>query len=451
LETLKKIWNALFVEDSGVKKYFLNTGWLLIARGTQMIVSLIVGGLVARYLGPDQYGVYNYVISFVAIFAALSTMGIASVVVKDIVSGKTDEATALGSGFGLKLAGSILAYLLIIGMSFFVEAAGAVRLLLAIAAFQIITKTTEIINSYYQAKVASSKTVKAQLLSLIIINLLRITFILLDKPLLWFICLLPVDALIIGFGLVKYLSLTDAKISNWRFDRKYTKELLSESWPSLFSGIFVTIYMKIDQVMLQQMLGDTSVGYYAAAVRLSEVWLSIPWILSGSLFPAMVNAFKEGKSAFKIRINQAYILLISIALLVAIPIALTSPWIINLIFGAQYQESASVLTIHIFSCVFIFLGSVSNRWLIIHKLQRYWMYYSAAGALANVMLNIWLIPEYGILGAAYATLISYAFAYYFVFALFKPTRELFLIQTKNFFRVVTIIPAWKEIRKLRIR
>ena len=451
METLKKIWNALFVEDSGVKKYFLNTGWLLIARGTQMIVSLIVGGLVARYLGPDQYGVYNYVISFVAIFAALSTMGIASVVVKDIVSGKTDEATALGSGFGLKLAGSILAYLLIIGMSFFVEAAGAVRLLLAIAAFQIITKTTEIINSYYQAKVASSKTVKAQLLSLVIINLLRITFILLNKPLLWFICLLPVDAIIIGFGLVKYLSLTDAKISNWRFDRKYTKELLSESWPSLFSGIFVTIYMKIDQVMLQQMLGDTSVGYYAAAVRLSEVWLSIPWILSGSLFPAMVNAFKEGKSAFKIRINQAYILLISIALLVAIPIALTSPWIINLIFGAQYQESASVLTIHIFSCVFIFLGSVSNRWLIIHKLQRYWMYYSAAGALANVMLNIWLIPEYGILGAAYATLISYAFAYYFVFALFKPTRELFLIQTKNFFRVVTIIPAWKEIRKLRIR
>jgi O-antigen/teichoic acid export membrane protein len=451
LKAVKKIWQTLFVRESGVKRYFLNTGWLVAARGTQMIVSLFIGGWVARYLGPDQYGTYNYIISFVAIFAALSTMGIAPVVVKDMVAGKTDAPTAMGSGFVLKLLGSLLAWILVIAFSFIVKDAVSVRLLLAIAAVQTVIRSTEIMQAYYQAKVHSSTTVKAQMVSLVVVNATRVGFILTGKPLEWFIWILPADAMIIGWLMMRFMRRSEAPVRSWTFSASYARTILSESWPSLFSGIFVTIYMKIDQVMIQSILGEEQVGYYAAAVRMSEVWISIPWILSGSLFPAMVNAFKEGKEAFATRINQAYILLISIALLVAVPVALFAPFIIRLIFGDSYSTSAAILQLHIFSCVFIFLGSVSNRWLVIHSLQRYWMYYSAAGAVMNIMLNIWMLPQYGIMGAALATLLSYGFAYYLVFALFPATRPLFRVQTANFARVLLIIPAIREVRKIKIR
>ena len=160
----------------------------------------------------------------------------------------------------------------------------------------------------------------------------------------------------------------------------------------------------------------------------------------------MVNAAKESEQAFHTRINQAYILLISMALLVALPVAFLSKPVIHLIFGQVYDPSVGVLQIHIFSCLFIFLGSVSNRWLVIRKQQRYWMINSGLGALANILLNLWMIPKWGIQGAAWATLISYAFAYYFAYALFPRTRHIFSSQSANFFRVLTILPAWREIK-----
>ncbi len=447
----QKIIHNLFVRESGLKRYFLNTSWLLIARIVQMLVSLVVGGMVARYLGPENYGTYNYVISFVGLFAALSTLGIASVVVKDLLSGTVNPAVAMGSGFFLKIAGSIIAFILVALCTFLIEDAAAVRWLLLIASVQTITKSAEIINAYYQAKVASKRTVQAQMVSLLLVSSLRVVFIFTHQPLQWFIMLLPLDAIIIGSILTRFLRNSDAAISKWKLDTSYARQLLKESWPSLFSGLFVTVYMKIDQVMLQDILDASAVGWYAAAVRLSEVWISIPWILAGSLFPAIVNAYKESKDLFITRINQAYILLLSIALIVAIPVAIGAPFIIHLIFGTDYTFSVSVLQVHIFSCVFIFLGSISNRWLVLEKKQQFWMYYSGLGAVSNILLNLLLIPRYGIMGAAYATLISYAFAYYFAFALFPSTRAIFVSQTRNFVRVLTVIPAIKEIRKLRIR
>ncbi|HPR28626.1 MAG TPA: oligosaccharide flippase family protein, partial [Chitinophagales bacterium] len=184
---LQRIWQVLFLQESGIRKYFRNTSWLLGARIFQMLVALVIGGLVARYLGPEKYGTYNYVISFVAIFSALSTMGIATVVVKDMVAEETDYQTAMGTGFMLKLAGSSLAFLLVLACTFFVEDAEAVRMLLLIAGLQTIIKSTEIINSYFQARVESRKAVRAQMISLILISALRLYGIAEEKELSWFL------------------------------------------------------------------------------------------------------------------------------------------------------------------------------------------------------------------------------------------------------------------------
>ena len=231
MSLLQKIIHNLFVRESGLKRYFLNTSWLLMSRVVQMLVSLVVGGMVARYLGPENYGTYNYVISFVGLFAALSTLGISSVVVKDMLSGTATPAVAMGSGFFLKIVGSIVAFLLVALCTFFIEDAAAVRWLLLIASVQTITKSAEIINAYYQAKVASKRTVQAQMVSLVGVNILRVIFIFSEQPLAWFIYLLPLDAIIIGSILTRFLRNSEAAISGWKLDTTYERQLLKESWP----------------------------------------------------------------------------------------------------------------------------------------------------------------------------------------------------------------------------
>lgn len=448
---LYRLKEDIFKKENGLKRYFLNTSWLLGARAVQMIVALIVGAMVARYLGPQQYGIYNYVISFVGIFSVLSALGTNSILVKDILNNLDREMVLLGTGLTIRLAGSIIASLLIILISFFTEDDNTIRWFLFLASLQTVVKSFEVVSLYFQSKVVSKFTVIAQLISLTIISLTKVYFVINNFPLSYFIYLFAIDSAIVSIVLIIFYQRLGKKIGHWKYSMEISKSLLQRSWPLIFSGMLTTIYLKIDQVMLQHMMNETAVGLYAAAVKISEAWITIPWILSGSLFPALVNAQKEDPVLFRNRISQMYILLISVALSVIIPVCIFSELIIHFIFGNDYNGSFTTLQIHIFSSLFIFFGSISNRWLILENLQKYWMINSAIGAVSNILFNLWLIPLYGIIGAAWSTLISYGLAYYLAYAIPKPTRKIFIEQNKSLFRVIAIVPAIKQLRKLKFR
>ncbi|MFN3940264.1 MAG: flippase, partial [Chitinophagales bacterium] len=377
----------IFRKETGLKRYALNTSWLLGARAIQMAVALVIGAMVARYLGPQQYGIYNYVISFVGIFSVLSALGTNNILVKDLLLAPDREMALLGTGLTIRLAGSIFASLLILIISFFTEEDQTIRWFLFLASLQTVVKSFEVLNLYFQAKVVSKFTVAAQLISLTIISLLKVFFIFNRYPLQYFIYLFIIDSAIVSAALILFYKRLGKNILHWKYSISISKSLLQRSWPLLFSGMLTTIYLKIDQVMLQHMLDETAVGLYAAAVKISEAWITIPWILSGSLFPALVNAQKEDTVLFRNRISQMYILLVSVALSVIIPVCVFSESIIHFIFGDAYNGSFTTLQIHIFSSIFIFYGSISNRWLILENLQKYWMINSAIGAVTNILFN----------------------------------------------------------------
>ncbi|MEZ5013042.1 MAG: flippase [Chitinophagales bacterium] len=428
-------------------RYVRNTGWLLGARGIQMLFAFIIGAMVARYLGPEKYGIYNYVISFVGVFSALSSLGIGTIMVRDMLHKEASEDVLLGTSLLLRLGGSIVATACILITGMFTEDQQAVRFFLFLASLQPIVRSIEVIAFYFQAQVRSKFTVIAQLISLGIISLLKIIFITQHFSLVWFMYLLALDSAITGISMIYFYRKLGKRIFTWYFDKGIAKGLLKESWPLIFSGMFTTIYLKIDQVILGNLMDDASVGLYAAAVKISEAWITIPWIISGSMYPALVNSYKSNKEIFRIRISQLYVILIGIALLVIIPIALFAPFIIRFIFTDVYADSANVLRVHICSSLFIFLGSLSNRWLILEKTQKFWMLNSALGAVLNILLNFIMIPSMGIMGAAYATLISYALAYHFAYYLNPKTRMIFYEQNRSFLRTVFIFPALSILRK----
>ena len=158
------------------------------------------------------------------------------------------------------------------------------------------------------------------------------------------------------------------------FNWEKTKLLIRDGWPLIFTGMVVLVYMKIDQVMLKEMLNTKAVGVYAAAVRLCETLYFIPTALMASLFPAVVYARKKSEKIYEQRIQKLYDLMVWGSVIIAIPTTLVSNWIILLLYGTDFQEAADVLRIYIWAVVFVSLGVASSKWLVAENLQHYSFY-----------------------------------------------------------------------------
>jgi len=180
-------------------------------------------------------------------------------------------------------------------------------------------------------------------------------------------------------------------------------------------------YMRIDQIMLGQMLGDEAVGIYSAAVRISEVWYFVPMAIVASAFPAIAQNRTRDTVRYHRQLQQLYNVLVVIALLVAAPVLFLADWIALLLFGSAYQAAGSILAIHIWAGIFVCLGVASSRWLLLEDFQHHIMHRSLLGMISNIVLNLVLIPRWGGLGAAMATLASYAISVFSI-ALAADTR-----------------------------
>ena len=190
--------------------------------------------------------------------------------------------------------------------------------------------------------------------------------------------------------------------------------------------------MKIDQVMLKEMLNTKAVGVYAAAVKLCEAWYYVPIVITASLFPVIISSKQKSDTLYQQRMQKLYDLMVWVSVTVAIPTTFLADWIIVILYGNDYEASATVLRIYIWAGVFTFLGVASFKWLVTENLQRYSFYVLAIGAIINIGSNLLLVPIYGINGAAVATIISYGIGSYAGLAFFKKSRQAFWMTTLSF-------------------
>jgi len=436
-QTLKDKLNRLQL-SAGFKKYFINTGWLFFERIIGMAVTLLVGVYVARYLGPVNFGLLSYAGSFVGLFAGIATLGLDSIVVRELVKEERRRDELLGTSFILKFIGSIFVLIIVLVAVRFTNNDNFTNLLIYIIVIGTIFQSFNVINFYFQAKVLSKYTVFSQVFSSIICATIKLVLIYFNMSLIYFAMVSLLGSIILASGFVVMYKKQKLNLFNWRPNIDLARILLKDSWPLMLSGIAISIYMKIDQVMIKNMLDTKAVGNYAVAVRLSEVWYFIPMAITGSLFPAIVNAKKISEKLYYERLQKLYDLMTWLAIGIALPIMLLSNNIIHLLFGIQYQEAAGVLQIYIWAGVFVFLGCASGRWFLVENLQLLGSIYSLTGGILNILLNILFIPKFGIVGAAWATLISYSITTNFTLIIFKRTRKNFILLL-NSFNIVRVI------------
>ncbi|MFC2165099.1 flippase [Acidobacteriota bacterium] len=392
----------------GFKRYFLSTGWLLSERVFRSLLNVTVGVYVARYLGASDFGLLSYARSFVYLFSAFAALGLHNIVIRDLVQEKGKRDEILGTTLILRLFGSFLALCLIAFAVNFTNNDRFTNLLIFIIATRFFFRSFEVIDLYFRSEVTSKFSAYALIISGIAGAVLKLLFIFLGKGLIYFASMAMVENLIFAVALVVFYRRQKLKLWDWKPKFEMGKRLLKDSWPIMMTGLAVTLYMRIDQVMVKNLLGTVAVGNYAVAVTLAEVWYFMPMIITSSLFPAIVNARKVSEDLFFSRLQKLYDLMVWFALGIALFYTLFADQIVQLLFGSQYQASSGILKIYIWSGIAVFLGNAWSKWLLMENKQKFIFFSHTIILIANILLNFLLIKRIGITGAAWATLISYS-------------------------------------------
>jgi len=389
-----------------LQKILGNAGWLFFDKILRMGVGLIVGVWVARYLGPEQFGAFNFAIAFVALFGAFASLGLDGIVVRDIVREPEKRYEILSSAFILKLCGGCIAFFIsLVAIIIMRPAESQTHWLVGIIAAGMVFQSFDAIDLWFQSQVKSKYTVIAKNFAFVVFALVRVVLILNKAPLTTF-AWAALAEVILGSAVLLMFYLRQKMVPVWCPGINAARRLVNESWPLILSGLAIMIYMRIDQIMLGQMMGNKEVGLYSAALRFSEIWYFIPMAIVSSVMPSLTQARLESKEKYYLLLQQVFNNLVRIAYVIAMPMTFISSSLVTSLYGSEYSRAGLILAIHIWSAVFVFIGVGMSPWTINEGMMKYSLIQTIGGAIVNICLNIVLIPRYGAAGAAISTLIS---------------------------------------------
>jgi O-antigen/teichoic acid export membrane protein len=410
-----------------------NIGWLFFDKVLRMGVGLLVMVWVARYLGPQQYGQLNFATAFVGLFGAVAGLGLQSILVRDIVRDPAFKEEILGTAAFLQLGGGVLAYGLILGTIYWLRPDDVLaKWLVAILGSMMLFKASEVAMYWFESQVLSKYTVWVQNGSFLVFAAVKLALIYGKAPLLAFAWATVAEAALFAVLLLAMLGMHGPGLRKLEVSLARAKTLLADSWPLLLSGLAIATYMKIDQIMLGQMMGDEAVGVYSAATRISEVWYFIPMMIVSSIFPSILAAKKQSDAIYQQRLQRLYDLMVLLSVSVALPMTFLAGPIVFLLYGPAYAEAGTVLAIHIWTSVFVFLGVASSQWFVAENRQILSFQRTLLGAVINIFLNYIFIPQYGVAGAAYATVLAQASVGLLYDIFQKETRPMFRMKIKSF-------------------
>lgn len=404
---IPKKWRWVLSHE-GFKRYFANTGWMFFGQMFNLGLSFCIGIWMARYLGPENYGILNYVLAFVGLFAFIADLGVNSILNRELVKFPEKRDELLGTALRLKIGGGIVAFLVTVCVIFFTDASPLIRGLVVLYSLTFILQSVNVISTFFQARVEAKNNVRSQIISSSISSVLKIVMILSGFGVIWLMLIYVLDFIWLGIALAVAYRRSGLKIMSWSFNWLIAKEILSSSWLLMLSSASTFIYMRIDQVMIGNFLGEKEVGLYSAAVKLSEIWYFIPGVICGSLFPAIVNAKKSNLIIYYNRLRKLYWFLFIISFLISVAITFLAPFIIQSFFGLEYLNAIPILRVYVWSTIGSFMGWAIGQYFLIENRVKILFYYTVFSMFINIILNIVLIPKIGSVGAALATSISYS-------------------------------------------
>ena len=378
----------------------------------RIMSGVFVGIYIARYLGPEEFGVLSYVLAISTFMIAISRLGMDAILIRELVSSPEKKQILMGTAFWMMFVAALVCYFIVGAVIWSVGELVTVKIYASIISFSTIFTSALVVDFYFQSEVRASASAICKSITLFIMSFAKLYLIYIQADLVWFVCAFLMDHVVLAvmffmaayqqgrFGFIKFFCWKDAK------------HMLESAWPLVLGAVSIQIYMRVDQIMIRNMLGLHEVGIYSAAVRIYEAWAIVTAILTVSLLPAIVRLKQGDEENYHKRLTQLFRLVIWMSVIAAVFVSITSEYLMVLAFGQEYRSSAPVVDIIMWTAVFAAMGSVSARYFNVERMERKFAVRTALAAVLNVGLNFVLIPLYGIKGAALSTLICTFFANY---------------------------------------
>ena len=416
-----------------LRRIVTSTGWLVADRGLRMVVGLFVGVWVARYMGPSDFGLFNYALTLVALTAVAANLGLDRFTVRELVRDADRAGEILSTTLILRAVAGLASAGLAVGVVFAFEPGNVTaQALVCVLAATSVFAAADTADLYFQSRTSVKYAVWARYPAFVLASAARVWLVLAKAPIVAFAWVQLAEAALVALGLwVALRAGHDRPPGAWRFAAARAKRLLADSWPQILNTVAIVIYVRIDQVMLRALAGEREVGIYSAAVRLSEVWYFVPGVLVAAVFPTILRVRETDERLYYHRMLQLFALVSAIGLTLSVGITIFAGPIVRVLFGPDYAAAAPVLALHTWATVFAFLGSAQEPWNVAEGFVRKMFYRTALGAAINVGLNFLLIPRYGAVGAAWATIVAYAYGAVIGNLFHRDARRIFWLQLKS--------------------
>ena len=403
-------------------KVFKNAGWIISGKMIQMLINLVVGLITARYLGPSNYGLISYAGAYTAFFSSFCTLGINSVIVKELIDNPEKTGTIIGTTLGLRAVSSFLSALTIICISFVVDANEPVTIaVVALCSIGVLFQVFDTFNYWFQAKLQSRTTAIVTLIAYVITAIYKVILLIEEKPVTYFALATSIDyfciAVLLFFCYKKYHG---NKLS---FSWNEGKDLLKKSVHFILPGLMVAIYGQTDKIMLKHMISEAEVGYYSTALSLCNMWCFILSAIIDSLYPPIMESYRVNKEDFDKKNRLLYAIVFYLSVVVSLIFTIFGKFIVKLLYGQDYLSAVSPLRVITWYTAFSYLGVARNAWIVCMNRQKYLKYLYVAVAAVNIVLNCALIPVLGATGAAIASLSAQIITTFVIPFFIKDLRE----------------------------
>lgn len=418
-------------------RHFYNLLWMFSEQSLKIVSAIFVGVYVARYLGPRDFGILSYAVAIVTFFMAFTRLGMESILVRELVVNPYQYKRYMGTAFFLMLLGGIFGILFIALIVNFIEQSAQIKLCISIISMGLIFQAFLVVDYRFQSEIRAKYSSIAKSISLALGALLKIILVHIQAPLVYFALAYMADFIFLAVCLLSVNFLQGNSVFFFSGSIGLVRPLLRGAWPLVLSALAINLYTNVDKIMIKSMLGEEQLGLYAAAVKIYDGIVILPWIVGISLLPYMTKIRSGSVDKYKKSFARLFAFVFWLGISAAIVVYFIGESIIQMTFGREYSGSHSVLVITTWAVAFAAIGHITSRYFTVEKKENKIFIRTFSALIINVCLNFFLIPAYGIEGAAWATLISLIFSGYIIDYFDSGASELLEIKNMAFlFRII---------------
>ncbi|WP_436486893.1 flippase [Chitinophaga sp. ARDCPP14] len=393
-------------------KLFENSGWLLVDKLSKLFPGIIIMALIARHLGPEEFGIWNYALALTTIIGSVAILGMDKLAVKELINNEHKQGTIVATVILMRIIAGVVCMAVSVGIVLLTGKHQQLYLYCTIfSALIILLQSFDVLDYFYQAKNNVKKVIIPKVVVFIIFCGIKVLIVYLDGALIAFLWTSIIELVVTYLIIIAVYLSRHAAAFTWRIDTALAQTLLVQSWPLMLSNLVVVLFMKIDLVLLDALANPAELGKYVGAARISELWYAIPTVISVAMLPSLLQTKKISHKAYLATLEKWLRLSFWLSVVIAVMVTLTAHIIIPFLYGPGYAAASWMLMIHIWAGIPVFLSIVMVQYLFVEGEYKIYLYGNLSGLIVNAGINFFLIPLYGGIGAAIATVAAYSTVY----------------------------------------